>query len=587
MEWQAWAAVLGVGLSFVAMATGRAAADTCFGVVLVVLVLIGVLPMSQALVGFSNEQVHTVALLFVVASALDRSGALRLVTSRILIKTPHLSYAILRMTLPVASLSAVLNNTPIVAMLLPEVRAWARRIGVAPSRLLIPLSYAAILGGLVTLIGTSTNLVVNGLVQDAGKQGLGFFEIGKIGVPIALMGLLLLIPISRWLLPDRSDLDEEFSNPNSFVTEVVIEADCCFVGKPLSELRLDQAGPILPVELIRGEAVLPAPRAEELIRAGDRLVFSGPAAQIIAIKQSPELKRVTGSAFIPATGKRVLVEVVLSSRARILGTTVGDGNFRKTYNAAIVAVARDGARVVSERIEDWQLRQGDVLLVECGHDFLEKFGGSGDFYLVTPRGDVATPQTRDAIFGVVVLVAMVGAAALAWVSMLEAVIVALAALYLGGFVPRDAVRSVVDFRLLLAIALAFGLGRALEVTGAAAHLATQLTNLGGDSAFAVLCLLYLGTSILTEVITNNAAAAIAVPLALAAAERMGVSHLPFVVAVMVAASTSFATPLGYQTNLMVYGPGNYRFVDFLRAGLVMNLVVAAVAVALIPRIWPF
>ncbi|MEN9580074.1 MAG: hypothetical protein RJA70_3083 [Pseudomonadota bacterium] len=587
MNWEAWAAVIGVACGFLAMASGRASAQVSFGVVLGTLVLLGVIPASQALAGFANEQVHTVALLFIVAAALQKCGTLKLATSRLFVSTQSVSLALVRLTFPVAAVSAFLNNTPIVAMLLPEVRGWAAKTGISASRLLIPLSYAAILGGLLTIIGTSTNLVVNGLVASAGKQTIGFLEIGKIGLPVAIAGLLVLIPIGRWVLPDRPDLEKAFADTRTFVTEVLISAESRFLGRRLADVKIPDVPKLLPLEIIRGDQVIPAPRADHVLQLGDRLAFAGPAALMLALKRHPDFLLAETTRFESTMDKRVLVELVLAARCPLIGANVGQGGFRRRYNAAIVAVAREGGRVTSQRLEEWQLRVGDVVLVECGSDFLEEHQHSPDFYLVTPRGPSAAPSPKLAWFGLGVMVLMVATAALGWLSMLEAVLVATAVLVVARVLDKEDVQESVDFGVLLAIALALGLGKALELTGAAAYLAGNVTRLGGESPWVSLAMVYLGTNLLTEFVTNNAAAAIAIPLALATAERLGVSHFPFAVAVMVAASSSFATPLGYQTNLMVYGPGNYRFGDFVRAGLVMNVVVASVAISLIPRIWPF
>lgn len=587
MTWQAWSATVGVALSFVAMASGRASAEASFGVVLAAMLVLGIVTPAQALVGFSNEQLHTIALLFVIAGTLQNAGSLELATSRLFIQTRSALHAVARLVLPVVALSSVLNNTAVVAMLIPQVRAWAQKTGVSPSRFLIPLSYAAILGGLLTIVGTSTNLVVNGLVHDAGKQTIGFLEIGKIGLPVAIAGILALIPTALWLLPDRPELTKVFADAHTFVSEAVVEANSKYVGKALSSIRPADAPSQLPVEIIRAGEVSTAPPPEFILKAGDRLVFTGPATIMMGLRQDADLHFEETTQHQTATGKRVFVELVLAARCPVLGAAVGSGSFRKRYRAAIVAVARHGSRVTSRRWDDWLLRVGDVVLVEAGADFLEAHQNSSDFYVVTSRAEIRPGPKRDAWRGLVVLVAMVGCVAMGWLTMLTAALLTVAVLWCFRLIDSTALSNALSLRVLVAIALALGLGKTLEVTGAAASMAAALVRAGGEDPWLSFALIYIGTTTLSEAITNNAAAAIAVPLALATAERLSVSHLPFTVAVMVAASASFATPMGYQTNLMVYGPGNYRFSDFLKAGLLMNLVVAGVSLKLIPRIWPF
>lgn len=586
MPWQAWAVVLaGVG-ALAAMVRGIPS-EIAFGVALGTLTLLTVVEPADALSGFSNEQLHTVALLFVVAAALRASGSLRILTSRFLQPTAGPRTAVLRLTVPVALLSSVLNNTPIVAMLIPEVRDWGRRIGISSSRLLIPLSYAAIVGSLITVIGTSTNLVVNGLVTASGRQPVGFLEIGWVGLPLTVAALGFLTISARWLLPDRPDVESAFRDSRTFTTEILVDADGPYAGKRIAEIELPDLGPIAPVEIERRGRVIPAPRADHVLESGDRLVFAGPVATVLALKRHAGLTVAPDHAFQLDRAERQFAELLISPRCPLVGRRVGDGTFRSRYNAAVIAVARHGQRIDNARLGEWILQAGDIVLVEVGADFFERRGTSVDFYLVTPRGGSRIHVPRRAWTGLVVLGAMVGAAATGVLSIFKAAAVGVGLLFAAGLLTRDRIAEGLDLRVLMTIAFSFGLGQALETSGAAAGLAALAGDAGAGSPQVALVAVYVATALLTEIITNNAAAALMVPVAFAISDQLGVSHMPFAIAIMVAASASFMTPIGYTTNLMVFGPGGYRFTDFVRAGVGLAAITALLTLILVPRFWPF
>lgn len=587
MTWQAWT-VLGATLgSLVAMASGWAAAEVAIGVALGAVMLLGIVTPAQALAGFGNEQLHTVAILFVIAAALRAAGSLGVVTGRLFVTTNSLTSALLRLTIPVSLFSAVLNNTPIVALLIPEVRSWARRCGIAASRLLIPLSFATVAGGLITVIGTSTNLVVNGLLTQTGRTPIGFAEIGLVGLPIAVVTVVYLTVVAKWLLPDRPDVDAAFSNPQTFTTEILIDRGGPCEGKRLADIRVQDLPALAPVEIQRAGVVIPAPRPDHVLQAGDRLVFAGPVAALLALRGHPGLQVAPDHAFDRSSPHRQIAELLISPRCPLIGRRVGDGTFRQRYNAAVIAVARHGERVDNARLGDWELQSGDIVLVEAGSDFFERHRANPDFYLVTPHGAPPAASSTRAWFGLGILVAMVGAAAFEIVPMFQATVIAIAVLVVTGFVTRDRVREGLDPSTLLVIALSFGLGTALERSGAVGGFSMLVERFGNSDPMVGLVLVYLVTAAVTEVITNNAAAALMMPVGFAVAGGLGVSYVPYAVAVMVAASASFVTPIGYQTNLMVYGAGGYRFSDFPRIGLPLTILVAIVTLTLIPVFWPF
>ena len=562
------------------------AAEVSLGAAVVVLAITGVIAPAQALGGFANEQMHTVALLFLVAGGLRAAGSLEIFSKYLLAPTQNVALATVRLVLPVAVLSGFLNNTPLVAMLIPEVRAFALRTKISASRLLLPLRYGAIVGGLLTIIGTSTNLVVNGLVADAGRATIGFLEIGKVGLPICLLGVSYAVFAARFLLPDRPDLDVTHSDARDFVTELIVDPEGPHAGKRLADIRVGDLPRLAPVEIVREGQVIPAPRPDHVVRAGDRLAFVGPVATILTLRAHPGFL-LAEQEFRFDDPRRSLVELLVSNRCPLIGHRVGEGTFRKRYNAAVLAVKRHGERVTNDRLSDWTLQAGDVLLVEAGSGFVEQQQGNHDFYLITPHERVSVPSRGRALFGLMVLILMVGGAALGVVSMFKASLLAVSLLALTRFLSPSLIRDSLELRVLLTIALSFALGSALESSGLARAFAGLVTTLGAGNPWVGLLVVHVTTSMLTELVTNNAAAALMVPLALAVSDRLGVSHFPFVVSVMVAASASFSTPIGYTTNLMVYGPGGYRFSDFLKVGVPMNLLVAIVTVAITPRLFPF
>lgn len=575
---------------------------------------VGILTPEQAFRGFSNEGMLTVAALFVVAAAMRETGALEAVGARMMGRARTAEGALLRMGLSVGTMSAFLNNTPIVAMMLPIVADWCRKHRVSPSRLLIPLSFFTILGGMCTLIGTSTNLVVRGLmIQAAGSQteprleqalrAPALFEVSALGVPLAVVGAVYLLLVAKRLLPDRKGLIEQLGETSrEYLVDMLVQPGCRLIGRSVEEAGLRQLEGLFLIEITRGERIISPVSPDEIIRAADRLTFTGVVTSIV------ELERIAG--LVPAADEayetrdevrrgRRLAEAVISPKSPLIGKTIRDADFRALYNAAIVAVHRGGTRLRG-RIGDIVLHAGDTLLLQSGAHFARAHRNNGDFILVSSVEE-SRPIRHDraplALALLVVLVAMmmfsgetlrIGAA----VFQLPEIVIAafmVAVLMIGTrcIATSDALGSV-DWQTLIGIAASFGLGKALETSGAADLIANLVVrSTGALGPIAVLAAIYLVTMILTELVSNNAAAALMLPLGIAAAAHLGVSPRPFAFAVMFGATLAFATPIGYQTNLMVYGPGGYRFTDFTRIGLPLNILLWILAVILIPIIWPF
>ncbi len=587
MTWQAWLTLATAFGALAAMATDKVSPDRAMVGAVAILVLAGAVTPARALAGFANDGMMTVALLFVVAAGIRRSGALGAISQRILGRPRTAAGAQVRLMLPVAAASAFVNNTPLVAMLLPEVRDWARSRGIAPSRLLIPLSYAAILGGVCTLIGTSTNLVVHGLLQQAGYPGLGFFDLTPIGVPFALAGIVFVIAVGRLLLPDRAQGGMPLADPRAFTAVFGVDPAGPLAGKRLGDIAIPDVPVLNPIEIERGDAIVPAPRPDEVLRAGDHLVVSAAMGEVLALERAPGLLPVADHAFTrEGNQRRVLVELVVAAHCPLVGQVVGTGAFRQRYDGAIVAVARHGERAVARREGGWVLAAGDTLLVEASDDFLALHLNNPDFYLVTSHGRVEALARWHRPFSLLVFLAMVTCAATGLLGTFEAALGAALVFLLSGVITWRQAQQDVDWSVLLVIATAFGLSAALEQSGAAAGAAGALVDLGSGNPLLTLALVYVATVVTTEIVSNNAAAALMLPIALSAAAEIGSPYMPYVMAVVIGASAGFATPIGYQTHMMVYGAGGYRFTDFVRIGVPLGIFLAALVLVLIPMMWP-
>ena len=594
--WEAWLTLGVVVLLVAALATNRAGPDLVLLVGLTVLLVTGMLSGSQrlpspedAIGGFGSVGPITVGVLFVVVEGLVRTGAMTRVTRPLLGLPKTALSAQFRLLPPVAALSAFLNNTPIVAMFMPVVDEWCRKMRLSPSKLFIPLSYASILGGVCTLVGTSSNLVINGLIlSHTDLPALGMFEVAWVGLPCAAVGLAYLMLASRRLLPDRRPPVSLQDDPRRYTVEMIVERDGPLVGRTVQQAGLRHLPGLFLVEIARGDDVLAAVGPAQRLEGGDRLVFVGIVASVVDLQRIRGLAPATDQVFKLAEPRthRCLIEAVVSDQCPLLGKTIRESRFRTVYNAAIIAVARSGRRLEG-KIGDIALRTGDTLLLEAAAGFVDRQRNGHDFFLASAVADSAPPRHERAWVALAILAGMVSSVAMGWLSMLAAALLAAGLMVLTRCCTGGEARRSVNWPVLLAIGAALGIGRAMQTSGAAGAIAGRLGSLSHGSPWVVLAAVYLVTALCTELITSNAAAVLVFPIALASAEALGVSAMPFIMAVMVAASASFATPIGSPTKLMVYGPGGYRFGDYVRIGLPLNGLILCVTVGLAPLIWPF
>jgi di/tricarboxylate transporter len=588
MTWEAWVTVAVIGGVLALLVTERMSSELALLLGMVALLALGILTPSQAVAGFSNEGMITVAAMYVVAAGLRETGAIDLVSRNWLGNGRGIRRAQLKVMLPTAGLSAFINNTPVVATFLPVILSWCKRNKLPASKMLMPLSFAAIFGGTCTLIGTSTNLVVNGLWLSEGGRGLSMFEIAWVGIPCALVGMAYMMFIGGRMLPDHGEEAGLFDNPREYTLEMNVLADGPLVGKSIIEAGLRNLGRLFLVEIERNDQIVPAVNSEERLAANDRLVFAGDVTAIMELQRIKGLEPVRDepSAIAQQFPERKLVEVVLSPRCPLIGQTLRESRFHTHYGASVVAVARDGKRLRGG-LGEMRLRPADTLLLEARPVWVERHRFSPDFLVVSQLADSESPRHHRATAAWVILAAIVTTATVGIFDMLTAALLGAGAMLLLGCVGLSGARKSIDTQVLIVIACSFALGRALQVTGAAEVMASGVLGLAAGQPWVMLAAAYAVTSFMTAIITNNAAAVLMFPIVLAAAESMGVSPVPFIIAVMMAASASFATPLGYQTNLMVAGPGRYRFIDFMRVGLPLNVLLGLVSVAVIPLVWTF
>jgi di/tricarboxylate transporter len=589
MDWQGWLTLAVLGAVLVVLVRELASPDLVLLAGLFTLAAAGVLTPAETFRGFANEGLATIAALFVLATALGDTGALEGAISRVLRRPRGAEGGLARMMLPVAGLSAFLNNTPIVAMMTPVVLDWARRNRRSPSRYLIPLDYATILGGVITVIGTSTNLVVVGLMQQQGMRPIGLFEIAWVGLPVCAAGLAYLLVAGPRLLPERKEPAEELGeHRREYTTAMRVDPGGPLPGRSVEQAGLRQLPGLYLIEIDRDGTPLTPVGPEETLRAGDVLVFAGVVASIVDLQRIRGLTAVESVADSPAVNRgRRLHEAVVSPSSPLVGSSIRDANFRTVYDAAVVAVHRNG-RSVGGKLGEIVLEPGDTLLLQTAPGFLRAHRNSPDFYLVSEVPGSEPPRYDRASAAVAVLAAMLVAAGMGILPISIAAFLAAGALVLARCTSIARARQSVEWPVLIVIAAGFGLAAAMEKTGTARAIAELLVGAGaGESPLAALAVIYFSTVVLTEVLTHAAAASLMFPIAMATAAQLGVDPRGFAIAIAVAASCGFATPLGYQTHLIVYGPGGYRFTDFTRIGLPLDLLCGVVALAVIPRVWPF
>jgi di/tricarboxylate transporter len=583
MSPQAWLTLAVVIAMFVVMARGSASPAAAILTAVIVLLAAGVIDAPRAFSGFSNSAPITVAALYVLARAVEDSGALRPLVRSALSGGTSEVIRLLRLCVPSAAASAFLNNTPIVAMLIRPVSEWAERNSLPASRYLMPLSFAVILGGVVTTIGTSTNLVVSGLLEQSGQAPLGLFEISHVGLPVALLGVLVVALTAPFVLPDRQAPRSGLEDPGrDFSVRMIVETGGPLDGRTVEEAGLRHLEGVFLVEIERGGEPIAPVAPTTLLREGDHLLFVGQARLILDLQNIAGLESAerVHMASVEAPSRHV-IEVVIGRESPLLGQTPKELGFRERYQAAIVAIHREGQPLVA-KLGQVKLRTGDTLLLLTDPGFRERWRGRPDFLVINPLdGEAEEPpvQRGRALWVGLVAFAVVGVAGSGWLPILQASLIAAVVLVATRALSARVARDSVEIDVLIVIAASFGLGAAIEDSGLAAALGSGIIDAFSGYGWRIVLLgIVVATVALTEFISNNAAAALMFPIAMATATQLGADPRAFAIAVAVSASNSVLTPIGYQTNTMVYGPGGYRFGDYVRLGLPLTLASIAACV---------
>jgi|SRR5690554_1308218 len=553
-----------------------------FFIAIMVLVIGEILTPEEALNGFGNEQLAVIVLLLIISDILKKSSVINVLFNKLFGKSNNLNKFKTSMMVVVASLSAFFNNTPLVAMMMPYVNNWSTKNNVSASKLLIPLSYAAILGGSVTLIGTSTNLIVNGLAIDSGFSSLSIFDFTAVGLPMLVLGIIYLVLFGNRLLPEKkTDLEDIYKESREFFIETQVKKGSQLIGKSVEAAGFRNLEGLYLVQIIRENENIAPVAPDEILHTDDALIFVGETTAVEEIKNSDLGLTLPKMVERMVDEKSSINEVVVAYNSSLIGQKVQDTDFRARYDAAIVAIHRNGEKR-SGKIGEMELRAGDVLLVFSGSDFLARTKTNNAFYILTHIEDPKKVNIANVTVVFTALLSSIVLAALNVIPLISGLSVVLLLAIFMKIVPLNEIRKGLDFDLIVLIAFGLAFGKAMINSGASifvADLFYAFSNYFG--AWAFLVLIFAVTNVMAAYITNKAAVAILFPISVALAAELGLNPMPFILIVSFGATANFITPIGYQTNLMVYGPGGYSFKDFMRIGLPLTIMYMLVSATIL------
>jgi di/tricarboxylate transporter len=573
-------------------ATDRLPADLVAMLVMISLLLTGVVSPEEGVSGFSNPATVTVAAMFVLSSALFKTGALNFVGRMLLTlgrRSQWLSLALVM--LGIGAISAFVNNTAAVAIFMPVVIAFSRSVKLSPSKLLMPLSFASMFGGVCTLIGTSTNLLVSAIAEQQGQPPFSMFEMTPLGVIFFGIGFVYMFTVGVRLIPDRrteTDLTAEYEM-GEYLVDIILNENAASIGKKLGESPIVKELDIEVLDLVRSGSRMARPSPNMVLQAGDQLRAR------TSLERIAEMQERQGVTLVPKTKwkadgeaahKLSLVEVVIAPFSTLEGRSLRGVQFAERFGAIVLAIRHRG-RLVHRNLHDMRLGAGDALLLEIPEDRIDLIRRDKNFVIVS-EPELPRYRKNKILPAVLIMVGVVTMATIGGMPILVTAIAGAALMVLTRCITLEEAYRAVEWKVIFLLAGVLTLGTALQKTGAADILSSFLVDsLGVLGPFAVLAGFYLITSLLTEAMSNNATAVLLAPVAIATAEAMQISPRPLLMAVAFAASSSFMTPVGYQTNALIFGPGNYRFVDFVKVGTPLNIMFWVVATFMIPVFWPF
>ena len=542
----------------------------------------GILTPSEVLSGFSNESIASILMLILITTGLRKNFQIENLFDAVFKKAKTYRGFLLRMMSQVAILSSMINNTPVVALMTPYVVDWGKRNNIAPSRLLIPLSYATIMGGMITLIGTSTTLVLNGFLQDFDHPSLLFEDLFTIGISVTIGGILFILLIGYKLLPDHKDVLKTYAeNKREYIVETRILDDSRLIGKSILDAGLRNLKGVYLVEIIRGTQLISPVGPKELLSRGDILFFAGNTNDIVELINSDLGLELPETAKSYDSDKAEIVEAVMNNFSSLINKTVRQSDFRNRYNAAIVAIHRNGKKV-SGRIGDIVLQAGDLLLLYTGTDFRDRVGIYRDLFVVSKLRDIVKPGNKK--YYALVLMAFCALMLLIFskMTLFPALMIILGIMIAFNLITTQDVKRELDLNMIAILVFSLAIGQAIIKTDAGNMVSIALVNLLEPYGnVAILIGLLLITNLLASIIGNVGAVSISFPLAYSISNNLGIEGYPFFLTIAYAASAAFLTPISYQTNLIIYGPGGYKFKDFFKIGLPVNIVYLSIALAVI------
>lgn len=585
LSFHAWIVIATIILVFGLMLFTKLAPDFVFLGGMTILMVTGALPVDKVLSGFSSSSVVLVGALFVVIAGLVHTGVMQWIVRYCLGTPKSYNMAIFRLMTPVAALSSFLNNTTVVALFINVVKIWAKKLNVAPSKLLIPLSYASGMGGICTLIGTPPNLLISGFYMDQTHEQLSIFTPTLAGLFCLTVGILATITMKK-LIPERTSPEEALENSQNYTVELLVPSDAKFIGETLKDAGLFQVEGGHIIEIIRFDKEIISPVSEdEFIFGGDRLVFSGQVDEILKLRNSHQLVNAAHHVFsvneVDSNRKLRMANVRFSSS--LVGTRMVDTDFEERNNMVLIAIAREGERI-NQSPREIVIEKGDTLLLECPPRSKSESALTPDLQFF--ESSLIPQEGKKTLTSSLILLAMIICSSLNIIPLLQASFLAAFAMIILRCCSINQARESIDWGLLMVFAGSISLGSAIEYTGIASKIAEGILSVCGSNPMFALAGICFAATFLTEFTSNTATAAIFFPITYQIAVTLGVNPLTFCVALMIAVSSSFATPIGSPTHMMVYGPGGYRFVDFMRIGLPMNFIILAADLFIVPLLFP-